>query len=42
MSWQPDLEELRKREALARQMGGADKVKRQHQGGRLAVRERVA
>jgi len=42
MSWQPELEELRAREALARQMGGADKVKRQHQGGRLTVRERVA
>ena len=41
MSWQPELDELRAREALARQMGGADKVKRQHEGGRLTVRERV-
>ena len=41
MSWQPELDELRAREVLARQMGGADKVKRQHEGGRLTVRERV-
>ena len=41
MTWQPELDELRRREALARQMGGADKVKRQHDGGRLTVRERI-
>ena len=41
MVWQPELEELRERERLARAMGGADKVKRQHDGGRLTVRERV-
>ena len=41
MSWQPELDELKKREALARRMGGADKVKRQHDGGRLTVRERI-
>ncbi len=41
MSWEPELEELRRREALAREMGGADKVKRQHDGGRLTVRERI-
>jgi acetyl-CoA carboxylase carboxyltransferase component len=42
MSWQSELDELRARETLARQMGGADKVKRQHDGGRLTVRERIA
>ena len=42
MSWQPELDELRRREAFAREMGGADKVKRQHDGGRLSVRERIA
>ncbi len=42
MSWQPELDELRHREALAREMGGRDKVARQHAGGRLTVRERVA
>jgi acetyl-CoA carboxylase carboxyltransferase component len=41
MSWEDELEELRRREAFARQMGGADKVKRQHDGGRLTVRERI-
>ena len=30
------------RSAMAREMGGADKVKRQHDGGRLTVRERIA
>jgi acetyl-CoA carboxylase carboxyltransferase component len=25
-----------------REMGGTDKVKRQHEGGRLTVRERIA
>jgi acetyl-CoA carboxylase carboxyltransferase component len=41
MNWNPELEELRRREALAREMGGADKVRRQHDGGRLTVRERI-
>jgi acetyl-CoA carboxylase carboxyltransferase component len=41
MNWQPELDELRAREAFAQQMGGADKVKRQHDGGRLTVRERI-
>ncbi|MBX6372826.1 MAG: methylmalonyl-CoA carboxyltransferase [Acetobacteraceae bacterium] len=39
--WEPELEELRHREALAREMGGPDKVKRQHDAGRLTVRERI-
>ena len=41
MTWQPELEELRRREALAREMGGADRVARQHAAGRLTVRERI-
>ena len=41
MNWKPELDELARREALARQMGGADKVKRQHDQGRLTVRERI-
>jgi acetyl-CoA carboxylase carboxyltransferase component len=41
MSWEYEIEELRRREAMARQMGGAEKVKRQHDAGRLTVRERV-
>jgi acetyl-CoA carboxylase carboxyltransferase component len=41
MSWQKELDELRQRERMAREMGGADKVQRQHDGGRLTVRERI-
>ena len=41
MTWEPELEELRRREELARRMGGAAKVERQHAAGRLTVRERV-
>ena len=41
MSWQPELEELAARQALAEAMGGPDKVRRQHDGGRLTVRERI-
>src|ERR671914_268484 len=42
MSWQSELDELRRPEALAEQLGGAERVKRQHDGGRLTVRERIA
>ncbi|MGC1662755.1 MAG: carboxyl transferase domain-containing protein, partial [Bradyrhizobium sp.] len=41
MNWKPELDELARREAFARQMGGADKVKRQRDQGRLTVRERI-
>src|SRR5262245_57660693 len=41
MSWQEELDELRARELMAREMGGTDKVRRQHDGGRLTVRERI-
>lgn len=41
MSWEPELEELRRREALARRMGGEERVERQHRSGRLTVRERI-
>ena len=40
--WQPELDELAAREALARDMGGPERVARQHAGGRLTVRERIA
>ncbi|MBV9553020.1 MAG: methylmalonyl-CoA carboxyltransferase [Alphaproteobacteria bacterium] len=42
MSWQPELDELRQRERMARELGGPDKVKRQHDAGKLTVRERIA
>ena len=41
MGWEPELVELRQRQALAREMGGKERVERQHKGGRLTVRERI-
>jgi acetyl-CoA carboxylase carboxyltransferase component len=41
MSWEPEIEELRRRVELAHQMGGPDKVARQHEFGKLTIRERV-
>src|SRR3990170_588042 len=42
MDWQPELDELRRREALAEQLGGPERVRRQHEGGRDTIRERIA
>jgi acetyl-CoA carboxylase carboxyltransferase component len=42
MTWQPELDELRRRQELAGQMGGPAKIARQHDNGRLTVRERLA
>src|ERR1700732_1237586 len=41
MGWQPELDELRERERRTRELGGAERVKRQHDGGRLTIRERI-
>ena len=41
MTWEPELEELRRRHELARRMGGEERVARQHASGRLTVRERI-
>ena len=41
MSWQPELDEMERRAALARQMGGADSVAFHHGRGKLTVRERI-
>src|SRR5919204_179120 len=41
VTWEPELEELRRREELARRMGGEERVSRQHASGRLTVRERI-
>jgi acetyl-CoA carboxylase carboxyltransferase component len=41
VSWQPEIDEIRRREALAREMGGAANIERQHAAGRLTVRERI-
>jgi len=42
MTWQPELDELRRRQAMARELGGAERVARQTAAGKLTVRERVA
>jgi acetyl-CoA carboxylase carboxyltransferase component len=42
MTWQPELDDLRRRQELAERMGGPDKIRRQHEAGRLTVRERLA
>ena len=41
MSWQSELDELARRKALVQRMGGEEKVKRQHDAGRMTVRERI-
>src|SRR5262247_4301850 len=42
MDWQKELDELRRREELAERLGGPERVKRQHVGGRYSIRERIA
>src|SRR5579871_246618 len=42
MSWQAEVEELKRRQAFAAQMGGPEGIARQHAHGELAVRERIA
>ncbi|MEE4205116.1 MAG: carboxyl transferase domain-containing protein [Erythrobacter sp.] len=42
MTWQKELEELRRREAMAEEMGGTDKVARQHSRGKMDARARLA
>jgi acetyl-CoA carboxylase carboxyltransferase component len=39
--WEPEIEELRRREALAKELGGPERVERQRASGRLTVRERI-
>ena len=41
MSWRTEIEELERRTAMAHQMGGKDKVARQHEFGKLTIRERI-
>ena len=41
MSWQKEVDALRERQRLAKQMGGPERVERQRAGGKLNVRERV-
>jgi acetyl-CoA carboxylase carboxyltransferase component len=42
MTWRSEMDELRRREAMAEELGGPERVKRQHDGGRYTIRERIA
>ena len=42
MSWQREIEEIRRRRDLARAQGGSEAIARHHAKGELTVRERVA
>ncbi|WP_119417766.1 acyl-CoA carboxylase subunit beta [Desertibaculum subflavum] len=42
MSWEEERRELIRRQELAAAGGGAERIARQHAGGRLTVRERIA
>jgi acetyl-CoA carboxylase carboxyltransferase component len=39
--WDAELDELRRREQHAEELGGPERVQRQHAGGRLTIRERI-
>lgn len=39
--WQPEVEELERRRALAARMGGPEGIARQHARGKLTVRDRI-
>jgi methylmalonyl-CoA decarboxylase subunit alpha len=41
MTWQDEVDELARRQALARRMGGPEGIRRQHERGKLTVRERI-
>ena len=42
MSWKPEVEAIQERRRLAAEHGGAEAVARQHERGRLTIRERIA
>ena len=41
MSWKKEIKHLELRKFLAKKLGGKEKIKRQHDAGRLTVRERI-
>lgn len=41
MSWEREVEEIRQRRSLALEQGGPDGIARQHDKGRLTIRERI-
>ncbi|MCM3764787.1 acyl-CoA carboxylase subunit beta [Neobacillus niacini] len=42
MTWEPEINELRRREKLAYQMGGEERVAKHKSQGKLTVRERIS
>ena len=40
--WQPEIEEIKLRQHFAEQLGGPDRIQRQHDSGRLTARERIS
>ncbi len=42
MSWEKEAEEIKARRAFAKQQGGPEGVQRQHDKGRLTIRERIS
>jgi len=41
MNWQPEVDEIRRRQEIAKQMGGEKAIAKHHQDGKLTVRERI-
>jgi len=41
MSWKPEIDELKRRQKFAQNMGGEEKVARHRNAGKLTVRERI-
>jgi acetyl-CoA carboxylase carboxyltransferase component len=41
MSWKPEVDEIESRRIAAQSMGGTEAVERQHERGRLTIRERL-
>lgn len=41
MNWKPEVDEIERRRAFARELGGAEGVRRQHEAGKLTARERI-
>jgi acetyl-CoA carboxylase carboxyltransferase component len=42
MSWRPEIEEIARRRDRAKSQGGEEAIARQHEQGRLTIRERIA
>lgn len=40
-TWQPEIDEIERRKSFAAQLGGEERIERQHASGRLTARERI-